>query len=252
MPQPVVTPGRNRRGGGDHARIALKNLTSIIENIRADLTARNDVRDATLRRSRELIRLCAHSIRAVHRHEFDEAVTLLAEARSAAREMIAELGDMNDLFYTGYTQDALKELTEAHLVFAFVTGAALPTPQELGVPSATYLNGMSEAATEMRRFALDMIRLGHVDEAVPYLAIMDEVYSRQITIDFPDAITGGLRRQTDVLRGILERTRGDVTMSSRQEQMRQALAAFESRVMGVTEPPLQATSDLLIENDDQY
>lgn len=207
-------------------------LSIIIEAIRADLTRRNDVRDATLRRSRELVRLCANSIRAVHRHEFDEAAGLLAQARAAAAEMVADLANLPDLYYTGYTQDALKELAEAHLVHAFVTGAPLPSPEALHVPSSTFLNGMSEAASEMRRFALDMIRLGRVEEALPYLAIMDEVYSQQITIDFPDAITGGLRRQTDVLRGILERTRGDVTMSSRQEAMRQALAAFETRMMG--------------------
>lgn len=223
-------------------------LSIIIEAIRADLTRRNDVRDATLRRSRELVRLCANSIRAVHRHEFDEAAGLLAQARAAAAEMVADLANLPDLYYTGYTQDALKELAEAHLVHAFVTGAPLPSPEALHVPSSTFLNGMSEAASEMRRFALDMIRLGRVEEALPYLAIMDEVYSQQITIDFPDAITGGLRRQTDVLRGILERTRGDVTMSSRQEAMRQALAAFETRMMGAAP---DAGSILFDEIDEQ-
>lgn len=228
----------------------MDNLSAIIETIRADLTRRNDVRDATLRRSRELVRLCANSIRAVHRHELDEAADLLVQARAAAAEMVADLDAMPDLFYTGYTQDALKELTEAHLVYAFVTGAALPTPEALGVPSGAYLNGMSEAATEMRRFALDMIRLGHVEEALPYLAIMDEVYSQHITIDFPDAITSGLRRQTDVLRGILERTRGDVTLSSRQEAMRQALASFEAKVMGATSPDAALDLASLSESDD--
>ncbi|MFZ2360645.1 MAG: haloacid dehalogenase [Anaerolineae bacterium] len=229
----------------------MDNLSAIIETIRADLTRRNDVRDATLRRSRELVRLCANSIRAVHRHEFAEAAALLAQTRAAAAEMVADLAALPDLYHTGYTQDALKELTEAHLVYAFVTGGPLPTPEELGVPSSTFLNGMSEAASEMRRFALDMIRLGHVEESLPFLAIMDEVYSQQITIDFPDAITGGLRRQTDVLRGILERTRGDVTMSTRQEAMRQALATFETRMMGAASadaPPIFAT---LSESDDE-
>lgn len=209
----------------------MDDLTAIIEAVRADLTARNDVRDATLRRSRDLIRVCAHSIRATHRHEFEEALALLAEARSLAGQMTAALRDMPDLFHTGYTQDALKELTEASLVYAFVSGDALPTPGDLGVPSDTYLQGMSEAATEMRRYALDMIRRGRAEEAEPYLAIMDEVYSLHLTIDFPDAITGGLRRLTDVLRGVVERTRGDVTMAIRQETMRAALEALESRVM---------------------
>lgn len=206
-------------------------LTSIIEEIRDDLTVRNDVRDATLRRSRDLIRLCAHSIRAIHRHELEEAAGLLADARLAAAAMVADLREMPDLFHTGYTQDSLKELTEAHLVYAFVTGESLPTPHELEVPSDTYLKGMSEAATEMRRFVLDMIRRGRVAEAEPYLDIMDDIYSLHITIDFPDAITGGLRRHTDILRGTLERTRGDLTMALRQDQMRAALAAFEARVV---------------------
>ena len=228
----------------------MDNLSATIEMIRADLTRRNDVRDATLRRSRELVRLCANSIRAVHRHEFDEAAGLLAQTRAAAAEMVADLAALPDLYYTGYTQDALKELAEAHLVHAFVTGASLPTPEELAVPSSTFLNGMSEAASEMRRFALDMIRLGRVEEALPYLAIMDEVYSQQITIDFPDAITGGLRRQTDVLRSILERTRGDVTMSTRQEAMRQALATFEARMMGGALPDAAPLFAALTESDE--
>lgn len=217
----------------------MEQLVAIIEDIRTDLNARNDVRDTTLRRSRELIRLCAHSIRAIHRHEMKAASELLADAREAAREMVADLEGMPDLFYTGYTQDALKELAEAHLVYAFVNGGDFPTPQDLGVPSPAYLKGMSEAATEMRRFALDMIRRGRVAEAEPFLATMDDVYSLHITIDFPDAITGGLRRQTDVLRATLERTRGDVTMAMRQEQMRGALAAFEARMAGYLDPDSQ-------------
>lgn len=229
----------------------MDNLSPLIETIRADLTRRNDVRDATLRRSRELVRLCANSIRAVHRHEFTEAADLLGQARAAATAMVTDLHDLPDLYYTGYTQDALKELTEAHLVYAFVNDTPIPSPQELGVPSSTFLNGMSEAASEMRRFALDMIRLGRVEEASPYLTIMDEVYSQQITIDFPDAITGGLRRQTDVLRGILERTRGDVTMSTRQEAMRKALAAFEERMMGEASGDAQPIFDLLSDSDEQ-
>jgi translin len=225
----------------------MEQLVAIIEEIRADLTARNDVRDTTLRRSRELIRLCAHAIRAIHRHEMDKASDLLADARQAAGAMVADLEDMPDLFYTGYTLDALKELTEAHLVYAFVNGGDLPTPQELGVPSSAYLKGMSEAATEMRRFALDMIRRGRVEEAEPFLSTMDDVYSLHITIDFPDAITGGLRRQTDVLRATLERTRGDVTMAMRQEQMRSALAAFEARMAGYLDRESQSLAGFIFD-----
>jgi len=205
----------------------LPELAQIIEDIRGEFTAKNQVRDATLNRSRELIRCCALSIRAIHRHEWPEAEQMLATARQAAAVMTADLTSYADLYDAGYTQDALKELVEAHTLFAFVRGGDLPGPAELGVPSAAYLNGLAEAASELRRFTLDLIRLGRSSEGEPYLARMDDVYSHLVTMDFPDALTGGLRRTTDVLRGVLERTRGDLTVAVRQEELETALLAFE-------------------------
>ncbi len=207
-----------------------QHLPTIVETIRQELTETNDQRDEALRRSRALIRSCANAIRAIHRHEWDEAKSLLAAARSEAEEMVAPLQAYPSLYHAGYTQDALKELVEAHVVYALVREEPMPTPAELTVTGATYLRGMSEAATEMRRFILDLMRQGQVADARPYLDAMDEIYSHLLTIDFPDSITGGLRRLTDVLRGVLERTRGDLTLAIRQEQMRAALHSFESRL----------------------
>jgi translin len=204
-------------------------LVQIVEDIRAEFSQKNHVRDATLNRSRELIRLCSLSIRATHRHEWEEANALLASARAAAAVMVGDLTAYADLNDAGYTQDALKELVEAHVLSAFVRDQDPPGPVELGVPSAAYLNGLAEAASELRRYVLDLIRLGRTTEGEPYLALMDEVYSHLIAIDFPDALTGGLRRTTDMLRGVLERTRGDLTVAVRQEELQAALAAFESK-----------------------
>jgi len=208
----------------------LPELVSIIDAIRAELTAKNAVRYLTLNRSRELIRFCALSIRAIHRHEWDEAATLLKTAREAAAVMAAALASYADLYEAGYTQDALKELVETHTLYACVRGEALPGPADLNVPAAAYLNGLAEAASELRRFILDLIRLDRTAEGEPYLAVMDEVYSHLVTMDFPDALTGGLRRTTDALRGVLERTRGDLTVALRQEELQAALAAFERQV----------------------
>ncbi len=210
--------------------MAENDLSAIVDGIIQEMERINEVRDATLTRSRALIRTCAHSIRAMHRHEMDEAAALLVQARQDADAMVAPLADLPDLYYTGYTQDALKEVVEAHLVYAFITDGDFPTPAELQVTGATYLKGMSEAATEMRRFALDLMRRDQVEAAEPFLRMMDDVYSLQVTVDFPDAVTMGLRRQTDVLRGVLERTRGDLTMAMRQEKMRIALRDFEQAI----------------------
>lgn len=206
------------------------NMEQIVGEIRTEMTRISTVRDQTLQLSRALTRSCALSIRAIHRHEWDEAATMLHQARADAETMVAPLRALPTVYNAGYTQDALKELVEAHAVHAVVRGLPLPTPQEMFVTGATWLRGMSEAATEMRRFVLDQIRRGNVEGSIPLLDFMEEVYSQLVTVDFPDAVTDGLRRYTDTLRGVLERTRGDVTLALRQDQMRQALAGIEARL----------------------
>src|SRR5262245_7966559 len=205
-------------------------LQIVVDEINQTLETKSSVRDLTLRRSRELIRLCANSIRATHRGNDTEAQTLLHEAREAAAEMLTEARTFADVYHAGYTQDALKELAEAHITRAIILNDVLPTPQSLNVEPAAYLNGLAEAAGELRRFALDALRRGDVSQAEKMLTHMDDIYSVLVTVDFPDAITGGLRRNTDLVRSILERTRGDVTTAVRQETMKVALAKFEQRI----------------------
>ncbi|MCD6301934.1 MAG: haloacid dehalogenase [Anaerolineae bacterium] len=205
-------------------------LESIVGHIVDELTTKNRVRDATLQRSRELIRFCANSIRATHRREYDLARELLAQAKEAAARMREDAAAYGDVYHAGYTQDALKELVEASVTLAVVTGQSLPEPDELEVEYAAYLNGLGEAAGEFRRFALDSIRRGEIDRAEGLLATMDEIYSQLVTVDFPDSLTGGLRRTTDMVRGVTERTRGDLTTAARQEKLQATLRRFERRL----------------------
>lgn len=207
----------------------MDNLDIIIEKIRTTFTTRNAARDLTLNRSRELIRYCSLTIRAVHREEYDEAGKLLATARQAAAAMKADIIEHPALYYTGYTQDSLKELTEACVVFAIVQGEPIPSPDDIEVDEAAYLNGLAEAASELRRRCLDLIRRDRVAEAERMLTAMDDIYAQLVTIDFPDALTGGLRRTTDTLRAVLERTRGDLTTTLQQEKLQKALNEVMSR-----------------------
>ena len=216
---------------------SLDHLDSIADSIRGDWTQRNTVRNDTLTRSRELIRLCATIIRASHRDDFVRAQRLLVEAREVATEMCNEAAPYPDLYFAGYTQDALKELAEAHITVALARDEPLPTPGEIGIEAPAYLNGLAEAASEMRRRSLDLIRHGNNAEAERLLLAMDGIYGVLMTFDFPDAITGGLRRRVDALRGVLERTRGDLTMSMRQDALRQALREFEQRIQTLNESP---------------
>jgi translin len=208
----------------------MEKLETTAERIREDFETRNEIRDDTLHRTRELVRLCGNAIRASHRDEWREAHGLLQQADDLATTMLEALAPYPDLRHAGYTEDALKELVEAHATLALVEGNPVPDPEDLRVTYPAYLNGLCEAASELRRRSLDEMRHGNLDEAERLLGIMDAVYDVVNTFDFPNAITGGLRHRVDQLRGVLERTRGDLTSSLRQDRLIRALRDFEARI----------------------
>lgn len=201
----------------------LDRLAGFIEDIRGGFEAKNEARDQALKRSRSIIRHCSLTIRAVHRGDRAEAENELAAAEDLVDDLTSSLQPYPDLYHAGYTQDALKEFAEANLVRAFVHQEPIPSPSELGVEEAAYLAGLGEAVGELRRRVLDIIRHDEYPEAERLLEIMDEVYGHLVTVDYPDAITRGLRRITDIVRGVTERTRGDLTTSFHQHQLKEAL-----------------------------
>ena len=205
-------------------------LEKIAEQIHQAFQARTSARDHALSQARTLTRHCANAIRAVHRDEFDVAQEHLDNASSIAKSLHTDLTEYPDLYYAGYTQDALKEYAEASIVYALVINKELPSPQELGLENATYLNGLAESVGEFRRRCLDILRQGYSQDAEQLLQHMDDIYAVLITMDYPNAITGGIRRQTDIARGITERTRGDLTLSLRQEHLEQSMQRLEERL----------------------
>lgn len=207
-------------------------LDVIGEKIRQTFEAKNSARDKALVTSRELVRHCSLAIRATHRAEYAEAAQLLARTRDLAAQLKTTLAAYPDLYFAGYVQDALKELAEAHIVYALITDALLPDPDALGVDYAAYLNGLGEAVGELRRHVLDIIRHGESGRAEKMLEAMDDIYALLVTMDFPEALTGGLRRTTDMVRGVLERTRGDLTVAVRQEKLEHTLHQFERKFSG--------------------
>lgn len=201
-------------------------LEGLIGAIREDFEARHAAREAGLAAARRVIQHSANSIRAMHRREFDEAESLLAQACEKAQEAQHVLADYPEIYHAGFVHDALKEYAEARIFLAVACGSALPTPAELGIEYAAYLNGLAEAAGELRRYTLDAMRRGEPELPEVLLAAMDEIYSQLVTIDFPDAITKGLRRHTDMVRGVTERTRGDLTLASMNERLEREMAAL--------------------------
>lgn len=190
-------------------------------------TLKHAAREQALPKSRLAIRHCANSIRATHRQEFTTAAQLMARAAALLAEMRNDLRDHQDIYYAGFVHDAQKEYAEAATFAALVQHQPLPTPQELAIGYAAYLNGLAEATGELRRYVLDQLRRGIVENCEVFLNYMDDIYAILITVDFPDAITSGLRRSTDATRGLLEKTRGDLTAVVVQSQLQHSLLQLQ-------------------------
>ncbi len=180
-------------------------------------------REQALSSSRKAVRTSANAIRAIHRGEQGEANRLMGEARSELDRAEGAVTEHPDVRWAGFVHDAQKEYAEARLTQSVVDGADLPSPDDLGVTMAAYLNGIAETIGELRRSVLDLLRRGETDRAEDLLRTMDDFYYVLVTVDYPDAITGNLRRWTDVARGIIEKTRGDVTTALVQKDLREAL-----------------------------
>ena len=203
------------------------NLDSIANQIRQSFLAKDAAREMALPLCREVIRYCSKAIRAVHRQEFSQAKELLKSARNLLDEIKQTAAEYNELSYTVLFRDAQKEFAEGSITLALITGKRFPDPDELRVDYAAYLNGLGEAVGELRRYLLDSLRRGDLSRGEELLSVMDDIYTTLTTMDFPDAITGGLRHTTDMVRGVLERTRSDLTLAIRQKDLEEKLGLHE-------------------------
>lgn len=198
-----------------------------LPDIRAELDDRFNAREVAVTRGRDLIRASANAIRALHRQERDLADAKIAEADGIRDEILAAMAEQPALAHAGFFTDAVKELAEAHLTRALFQGDDLPGPAQLGIDPIPWLHGLGEAVGELRRRLLDMLRAGRVEEAEHLLVEMDDIVDRLAEVDYPDGMTAGLRRTTDVARSLTERSRADLTSSAVQERLR---AQLERRV----------------------
>jgi len=201
-------------------------LADIADSLRAYLDAKHRAREQALGPCRDVVRLSANAIRAVHRRDFDTAGKLLEQARSNLAQVDQALADHRDVFHAGFVHDAQKEYAEASLTLALVAGRPIPSPDALGVMGASYLNGLGETVGELRRHLLDSLRQGDIKHCEEALAAMSDIYDILVTMDYPEAVTAGLRRTTDAVRGLLERTRGDFTNAFVQRHLEERLEDF--------------------------
>lgn len=203
-------------------------LNDLVADTISRMSQLSAARDTAVNMGRQIVRSSANAIRALHRGE--DATELLAEARRLLDQVIEETSPYPSVYWAGYMQDAMKEYAEAAITSALLSKADIPSAESIGVEDTAWLNGLAEAGSELRRDTLDALRADDTERAERLLSTMDQIYGVLVTIDFPDAITGGLRRTTDQFRGVLERTRGDVTMSVRQTRLERALREAEHKL----------------------
>ncbi len=204
-----------------------KRLDELERLAHAYFGAKHAAREASLAHARLLIRHSGNAIRAVHRREWATAGNLLARGREEIATIKQDLATLPELYYHNYIGDALKEYAEARLTLALVRDEDLPLPDDLGVGYVPYYNGLAETVGELRRYTLDALRRDDDATGERLLGAMDAIYELLVTLDYPDAVTGSLRRTTDSVRGILEKTRGDLTTAAGQRRLEQALAAAQ-------------------------
>lgn len=217
-----MEPGRSASVGG---KTEVADLLDLSAPVRERFVARTEAREVGLASSRDAIRSAANAIRAIHRAEHDRADELIAAAKEALGTATEACAPHPEIAHAGFVQDAAKEVAEAVLTRAAISGSALPGPDGVGVDDGSWLHGLAETVGELRRACLDNVRRGHLDAAEELLDVMQEILSALATIDVPDGLTRGLRRNADAARAITERTRGDLTTAAGQRDLRAALDA---------------------------
>jgi translin len=213
-------------------------LEPLAKRVRDVFDAKMVARERALSASRQAIRSSANAIRALHRGDRERAAELMEQARAAIAGGVQAVAEHPDVAQAGFLQDAQKEYVEARFTEAIIDDSKdPPTPEDLGVDLAPYLNGMSEAVGEARRQTLDLLRKGDVANSERMLVAMEDIYGLLATMDYPDAITGNLRRSTDVARSIMEKTRGDLSLALVQRDLRDALDRHARAVLGEARAP---------------
>jgi translin len=210
--------------------VSENNWDEIVESVRAKAQAMHGAREKGLTLSRSLTQTSARCIRHIHRRQWEEAAKLLQQAKEIAAQAREAMEPYPQILYAGYLHDSEKEMVEAAAVMAIVTDQPYPSPEDLNAMPMSYLNGMGEASSECRRFVLDEVRHGRIEEAERILARMEEIYEELITFDYSDAMTGGLRRTCDALRAVIERTRSDLTTTASQVELVRELRATREKL----------------------
>ncbi|HET8686041.1 MAG TPA: haloacid dehalogenase [Methanosarcina sp.] len=206
-------------------------LEEISARIRKNFEAKDSIREEGLKVSREVVRECRTASFALHGQDFEKADKSIKTAGKALEKLEALFEGHADIYHAGFVEHAQQEYSEVSVLSSLLKeGDKFPSPEELKVEYAAYLNGLGDVVGELRRHVLDLIREESFEKAEVFLGIMENIHAVLMDFDYPDAITRGLRRKTDVSRSVIEKTRGDVVNAIGQKKLETAMRNLESRL----------------------
>jgi translin len=209
-------------------------LEEISARVRENFEAKDRVREEGLKLSRQVVRDCRTATFALHGQNFKKAEKNIEEAKKALFKLDVLFEEHSDIYHAGFVEHAQQEFAEASILLSLLREEEkpeiLPSPEALSIGYAAYLNGLGDVVGELRRHVLDLIRTEALEKAEVFLGIMENIHAVLMDFDYPDAITRGLRRKTDVARGLIEKTRGDLINAIQQKKLETAMRELESRL----------------------
>ncbi len=187
----------------------MKNIFSKIIDV---LDKLDEDREEILRKSRVIIKDCSIAIKSIHREENKSYQDIILKIKNEL-DVLKNLIIKNPGHFYKYLKTPEQEYTEAIVLFSIIQNQKIPTHIDLNVDALHYILGLADVIGELRRYILDNIRKSRIDVINDILEKMDELYTYLFSLDYPSGMTKDLRHKTDVARNIIEKTRGDITLS---------------------------------------
>ncbi len=205
-------------------------LKEIGDDIYAKLSVQNKARDLLIDEMHKVLKVTREAISAVHQGELKKAKKSITNAQSMMKAAQTHLEKLSQLPVIGLVHDAEGEVAEAALFLAFNIKQNLPGPEEIGVSEVGYLQGLGDLVGELRRYAIDSLIDDNLKEAKRAFEEMEQIYATLLTFDFPRGLTPGVRRKTDIARGLIERTRADLSTAIENRRLLAGINSFQKKL----------------------
>ena len=205
-------------------------LEDLVRRATEELRGREAARDEVMSRARRMRMLSKQTILLIHNDAKEKAAANLEDARKLFEETRPHVERYPELNYYEDVEAALEEYAEAAILLGLETKSAYPEPEDIGVGLTSYLLGLCDVPGELRREALDELRIGDFEAAEVYLRRMEEIYLNLVSVEEASLLLKGLRRKLDIARGVIENTRAELTAEAGRRRLNESVSRLSERL----------------------